>query len=264
MVSDLSESPGAAVLLAGLYETSPDDPPAVYRTSTDSRNQKWWAILKDKLGAVETPHLVYLPQNYDEDKKKQWPLMLFLHGAGERGEDLEMLKQHGPPQMIARGHHFPFIVISPQCPLGSWWRPADLTILLDKVEAKYRVDAERIYCTGLSMGGFGTWSLAAEQPERFAAIAPICGGGDVRDVARIKDVPIWAFHGAKDDTVPAEMTQKLVDALRDLGASPKFTLYPDAYHNSWGVTYANPKLYDWFLQHKLPEKGERASQREEK
>ncbi len=201
---------------------------------------------------LDTPHLVDLPTDYDADKSKRWPLMLFLHGRGERGDDLEMVRHHGPPKLIAEGQHFPFIVVSPQCGLDSGWRPAELAILLDKVAARYRVDTDRVYCTGLSMGGFGTWGLAMECPERFAAIAPICGGGDVRDVARIKDIPIWAFHGAKDNAIPPEATQKLIDALKELGSTPKFTLYPDAYHNSWDVTYRNPELYEWFLQHRRP------------
>ena len=111
-------------------------------------------------------------------QKDSWPLMLFLHGAGERGDDLELVKKHGPPKLIEAGKDFPFIVVSPQCPQGRWWEPVELATLLDEIVEKQKVDKDRIYVTGLSMGGFGTWSLAAFQPGRFAAIVPICGGGE--------------------------------------------------------------------------------------
>jgi predicted esterase len=252
-VSGLSEEPYGAILLAGLSEMRPGDKPAVERTGVEARNQKWWARLQDKLGVLDVPHLVLLPQDYDNDKDKQWPLVLFLHGAGERGEDVETVRRHGIPKLITNGQSFPFIVVAPQCHSGSWWttETENLALLLDKVVTKYRVDTNRVYCTGLSMGGYGTWSLSMAYPERFAAIAPICGGGDVHDVARIKDVPIWAFHGAKDDTVPVERTQKLIDALKDIGVTPRFTVYPDASHNSWDETYDNPELYEWMLKQSL-------------
>ena len=256
MVSGFLDEPGSAVLLAGLHEMSPDDPPVVHRTGVDSRNQRWWAGLRKTLGVMDTRYLVDLPDGYDADNTKRWPLLLFLHGAGERGDDLGMLRRHGPPKLTDAGEKLPFIVVSPQCPLGTWWQPSELGALLDKIADDYRVDADRVYCTGLSMGGFGTWGLAMEYPTRFAAISPICGGGDVHDVARLKEVPIWAFHGAKDSVVPVERTQKLIDALKELGATPTFTVYPDAYHNSWTETYNNPKLYEWFLKHRLPARGQ--------
>ena len=126
---------------------------------------------------VTLDYLLYLPADYD--KQDAWPLLLFLHGAGERGDDLELVKKHGPPKLIEQGKPFPFIVVSPQCPKdGSWsTRPLELTALLDDIAAKYKVDRDRVYLSGLSMGGFGTWLLAGYAPERFAAILPICGGG---------------------------------------------------------------------------------------
>ena len=156
----------------------------------------------DKQVQVKLDYLVYLPPDYDS--KASWPLLVFLHGAGERGDDLELVKKHGPPKLIEEGKQFPFIVVSPQCPKDGWWtsKPLELTVLVDEIEAKYKVDKDRIYLTGLSMGGFGTWMLAGYTPERFAALVPICGGGDTLTARRLGNVPIWVFHGAKDPVVP--------------------------------------------------------------
>jgi predicted peptidase len=196
---------------------------------------------------VGLDYLLYLPNGYEESDET-YPLMLFLHGAGESGEDLEKVKMHGPPKLIEEGEDFPFIVVSPQSP-GRGWNPDALSALLDEVIASHRVDEDRIYLTGLSMGGFGTWALAAAKPDRFAAIAPICGGGDPRTADRIKSLPIWVFHGAKDNVVPLSSSERMVDALEELGAEVKFTVYPEAGHDSWTVTYENPELVEWFLTH---------------
>jgi predicted peptidase len=198
---------------------------------------------------VKLHYLLYLPKGYDKNDKA-WPLMLFLHGAGESGEDLNKVKTHGPPKLVEqKGKNFPFILVSPQSPEFGWNVDA-LNALLDEVEARYRVDKDRVYLTGLSMGGFGTWALAAAHPERFAAIAPICGGGKPRDAKRLKDLPIWVFHGAKDNVVSPKRSEEMVKALKDVGADVKYTLYPDAGHDSWTATYNNPELYKWLLEHK--------------
>ena len=194
---------------------------------------------------VQLGYLLYLPRDYD--KEKSWPLMLFLHGAGERGDDLELVKKHGPPKLIAAGKDFPFIVVSPQCPKGRWWEPMELVALLDEISGKYKVDPDRIYVTGLSMGGFGSWRLAAYAPERLAAIAPICGGGETYWTKEFAHLPVWAFHGAKDTGVPLERSQAMVDALKKSGGDPKFTIYPDAGHDSWTAAYDDPELYKWLL-----------------
>lgn len=197
-------------------------------------------------------YLLYLPDNYN-DSKEEWPLMLFLHGAGERGSVIDSVKKHGPPKLVDQIPNMPFIIVSPQCPENEWWtsKVSELNDLLDYIIQTYRVDEMRIYCTGLSMGGFGTWAIATSYPQRFAAIAPICGGGDVQLICGIKDVPVWAFHGAKDKVVPIERTQELVDALKACGGDVRFTIYPDAGHDSWTETYKNPDLYKWFLDHSL-------------
>jgi predicted peptidase len=195
---------------------------------------------------VKLDYLLYLPAGYDNDKT-DWPLLVFLHGSGERGDDLEKVKVHGPPKLIAEGKPLPFIVVSPQAPRRRW-DPATLNAFLDDLVAKYRVDKDRIYLTGLSMGGAGTWALAGAYPERFAAIVPICGGGDPADAPKLKDIPVWVFHGAKDEAVPVSRSEEMVKALREAGAKTvEFTVYPDAEHDSWTETYANPRLYEWLL-----------------
>ncbi len=197
---------------------------------------------------VTMKYLIYLPRDYDQ--KESSPLMLFLHGVGERGDNLDLVKAHGPPKLIAAGKHFPFIVVSPQCPNGQWWQPVELATLLDDIVEKYKVDQDRIYVTGLSMGGFGTWALAAYQPNRFAAIVPICGGGEVYWGDTLAHIPTWAFHGAIDPIVPPERSKQMVDSLKKHGGHPKLTIYPYALHDSWTEAYNTPELYEWLLQQK--------------
>ncbi len=201
--------------------------------------------------SLSCQYLLFLPEGYGQ-KQKKWPVILFLHGAGERGDDLEKVKKHGPPKIVEQQKDFPFIVVSPQCPERDWWTDKNevLINLLDDITARYDVDTERIYLTGLSMGGYGTWALAAVYPERFAAISPICGGGKRFMAYQLKDVPIWAFHGAKDNLVPLKESQEMVDAIKGLGGDAKLTVYPEAGHDSWTETYNNKELYDWFLQHR--------------
>jgi predicted peptidase len=208
---------------------------------------------------VTMKYLLYLPKDYG--RKDSWPLMLFLHGAGERGDNLELVKKHGPPKLIEAGKDFPFIVVSPQCPQGRWWEPVELATLLDEIVEKQKVDKDRIYVTGLSMGGFGTWSLAAYQPRRFAAIVPICGGGEPLVTMLLAHVPAWVFHGGKDPVVPLERSEKMVEALKKNGGNVKFTVYPEAGHDSWSEAYDDPQLYEWLLQQKrITEKREGSNQ----
>ena len=206
----------------------------------------------------ETIHyLLTLPKGYAQSKGR-WPLMLFLHGAGERGNELRLVAKHGPPRLAAQNRYGygAFIIVSPQCPKGAHWSDkvqlARLEKLIDHIKAGYRVDSDRIYVTGLSMGGYGTWHLAAAMPGQFAAIAPICGGGNPRDAEKLAGLPIWAFHGAKDRVVPLAQSQQMVDAVKAQRGDVKFTVYPDAGHDSWSTTYANPDLNRWFLGHKRP------------
>ena len=142
------------------------------------------------------------------------------------------------------------IVVAPQCPANEWWSTHDLIRLLDDVQAKYRVDPDRIYVTGMSMGGYGTWALATEFPGRFAAIAPVCGGGDPAEVERLIHISVWAFHGDKDNIVPYTESQRMVSALQALGADARLMTYPECGHDAWTDTYANPDLYTWLFSHK--------------
>jgi len=207
---------------------------------------------------LHADYLLFTPKGYKTAGEKKWPLILFLHGAGERGSDLQKVAVHGPPRIVKAKPEFPFIVVSPQCPSGEQWSNEVLINLLDDVISRQAVDTNRIYLTGLSMGGFGSWSLAMQYPERWAALAPICGGGDsirlllaggVRKKA-LQSLPVWAFHGAKDTTVSLENSEKMVEAFKKIGNKEvELTVYPEAGHDSWTETYDNPKLYEWFLAH---------------
>lgn len=205
---------------------------------------------------VAVKYLLYLPTGYKAETAEPWPLLLFLHGAGERGSDLSLVAKHGPPKLVADGREFPFMIVSPQCPLDQNWNTDILLELLKAVRRDFAVDPSRIYLTGLSMGGFGAWALAVKHPEQFAAVAPVCGGGNGIDVllaegARkraLQALPVWAFHGAKDDVVPVSESERMIVALRRAGCSNlQLTVYRDAGHDSFTETYANPKLYEWFL-----------------
>ncbi len=198
--------------------------------------------------AAKLDYLLCLPSGYETTRQK-WPLVLFLHGAGESGSDLAKVKTHGPPKLVEGGREFPFILVSPQCP-SRGWNPDALNALLDSVIRNYRVDKERVYLTGLSMGGYGTWTLAAAHPERFAAIAPICGGGNPKDAGKLARLPVWVFHGAKDPTVPLQRSEEMVQAIKAAGGNVKFTVYPEAGHDSWTKTYNDPDFYTWLLAQK--------------
>jgi predicted peptidase len=207
---------------------------------------------------LSADYLLFLPADYNAGSGKRWPLILFLHGAGERGTNIWQVTKHGPPKIDVQTTNFPFIVVSPQCPSGKIWSDDLLLALLDEVEKKYAVDLHRVYLTGISLGGYGAWSLGLSCPERFAAIAPMAGGGDFitaglasrEKAAALKSLPVWAFHGAKDPTVPVEESQRMVNLLKKLGVQEvKLTIYPEAKHDCWTETYANPELFAWFLQH---------------
>lgn len=198
----------------------------------------------------EMQYLLYLPDGYASDTAKKWPLMIFLHGSGEAGTDLNNVKMHGPPKLIEAGKKFPFIVVSPQAPPRTGWQVEMLKGMLDDLKKKYKVDNDRVYLTGLSMGGFGTWSFAEKFSADLAAIAPICGGGDATKAWTLRHLPVWCFHGAKDDVVPPAASQKMIDSLKKYNSNVKFTLYPDANHNSWDTTYNNEELYTWLLAQK--------------
>ena len=207
---------------------------------------------------ISLDYLAYVPDEAAQDPGKKWPTLIFLHGSGERGTNVWDVTKHGPPKIVKDKKDFGFIVISPQCPPGQSWNSEAVVVLVKSVEQLYPIDPDRVYLTGLSMGGFGTWSTALTHPELFAAAVPICGGGNPgvllhfgqpAKLEALKRLPIWAFHGVKDPTVPVAESQKMVKAVQDIGGNAKLTTYPEAQHDSWTETYANPELYRWLLEH---------------
>ncbi|MFD8753307.1 prolyl oligopeptidase family serine peptidase [Kitasatospora sp. NPDC059577] len=193
-------------------------------------------------------YVVSLPDGY-RDGPGPWPLLLFLHGALERGEDPAVLATHGPVRQITEGARLPFVVVAPQCPAHSSWvaELSALAGLVEEVGREFRIDPDRRYVTGLSMGGTGSWALAARYPHRFAAAVPVCGSWLPESAPRLATVPVWTFHGEEDEVIPFAHTERLVDALRELGAPVRFTRYPGVGHDSWTRTYDDPEVYAWLL-----------------
>lgn len=207
-----------------------------------------------RTGGQSVPYLLWVPGEDDEPRDEPLPLLLFLHGAGERGGDLRDVARHGVPAEIERGRDLPFVALSPQCPPGQWWtqRTDLLAALVDAEIDRLPVDPDRVYLTGMSMGGYGAWNLAIERPHRFAAMAPVCGGGNPARVRRIAHLPVWAFHGTADRVVPFHESKIMVAALEAAGGDVRLTAYEGVGHDSWTQTYANPELYRWFLSHHRP------------
>ena len=197
-------------------------------------------------------YLVSFPTDYRSNLDRHWPLLLFLHGADERGSDLEAVTRHGP---LSEGAATPdsFIVVAPQCPEDAWWDPHALHALIRECHERYRIDPAQLYGTGISMGGTGIWLLAAKCPTLLAAIVPICGRADPLWAPVLNEIPVWAVHGTQDTRVPAEQSRTMVDAIQTHGGQACLTLDPEAGHDVWTRTYARPALYDWMLQHELNE-----------
>lgn len=199
----------------------------------------------------------------------KYPVVLFLHGAGERGDDNEKQLQYFP-EMMAQAEYqrkFPCFVVAPQCREGKMWVNLDWSskqsipmdeptadmaaavAALEQVLAEYPADMNRIYLTGLSMGGYGSWDLAARQPDRFAAVVPICGGGDEKQAAKLKNLPIWAWHGDQDNAVPVERSRSMIEAIRAAGGEPKYTELKGVGHNSWTPAYtAEDGVVPWMFR----------------
>lgn len=212
------------------------------------------------------------PKAYEAGKK--YPMVIFLHGAGERGNDNAKQLVHGMKDYASDAlmEKYPCFVMAPQCPEGKLWvdvnwsslkhdmpsqpaEPMRLTIeALGALQKEFSIDATRLYVTGLSMGGYGTWDALQRYPDRFAAAVPICGGGDVKQAKKIAQIPIWAFHGDKDTAVPVERTRTMIAALKEAGGMPKYTEYPDVGHDSWTATYKDPALHEWMFAQRLKPK----------
>ena len=198
---------------------------------------------------TEVPYLLYLPEKYKAGESM--PLVLFLHGRGESNGPLSVVAKWGPPLLAARGEQFPFILVSPQCPQTDSWSSSTqqtrLLELLDAMTTKYSADKKHIYVTGLSMGGSGSWRMAAANPNRFAAVVPICGSGSLNDAEKYKDIPMWVFCGDKDGVFKSNV--ELVDAIGKAGSTKiRFTTLENIGHNSWSAAYASPDLYDWMAK----------------
>ena len=191
--------------------------------------------------------LIRKPNNFSPEKR--YPVLLFLHGAGTRGKDISKLYTN-PFFQFDVCQKFPFITIAPFCEENTWFDIWErLKSLVNEITLLPFVDRDRIYVMGASMGGYATWQLAMSMPECFAAIVPICGGGMYWNASMLVNVPVWAFHGAKDTTVFLEESVKMVEAVKRHGGDAKLTVYPENSHDAWSETYANPDVYSWLLQH---------------
>ena len=246
---------------------TPTTAPTSIPTATDtlpspSTQQPFSTTLQVGPAEIEVRGLLYLPQDYGRDAQRHWPLIVFLHGSGERGDDVQRLASIGLPQILQERSDLPFVVVSPQLPLGETWndKGALINALIDWIEAEYTIDPQRVYLTGFSMGGYGTWALGLSSPDRFAALVPVAGGwlpdsatvpSNICDLA---SKPIWVFHGAQDETVNPAQSEVLVNALRTCGNEVRYTVLPKATHAASGVIpYRDSELYDWLLQQALPD-----------
>lgn len=196
---------------------------------------------------------VFIPHGYKGEK--EYPVILFLHGSGETKGGKQLPVEVGiGPAIEKREKSFPFIVVIPQSVKRTWKADSDdakrALAILDEVCKEYKTDTNRIYLTGLSMGGYGTWSLAVARPDKWAAIVPICGGGDPKSAEKIKDIPCWCFHGDADSAVPVDRSRDMIKALQAAGGKPKYNEYPDVGHNSWNKAYGTDELYTWLLEQK--------------
>lgn len=205
---------------------------------------------------VNYPYIAYTPLDYASDTLKRWPVILYLHGGSDRGRDLKKLYSQGIPDQLYRGREFPFIIIAPQCSDHLRWSTDDwFEGLYAEILAKFRMDPDRVYLTGMSLGGSGTWYLAARYPERFAAIAPISGFTSHlsfidNHIDNLSHIPIWAFHGRMDLVVPFEETERIISKLEKKNTHIRFTAEPLAGHWIHWMVYPGKELYDWFLEHK--------------
>lgn len=200
-------------------------------------------------------YVVNLPKDYDESQK--YPLVLFLHGVGECGDDLDRACSHGYMKHVReKGAEYPFIFVAPQCPTGKYWGcyTESLLAFLDDICKRYPIDLDRVYLTGLSMGGTGTWMLAMAAPERFAAIAPICGSGIYWLGYALKDVPVLAYHGDCDEVVPVMESVQMVKSVNRNGGHAEIRILHGVGHDAWNVAYEGDELYTWLFAHKRKSK----------
>ena len=207
---------------------------------------------KETVSVENLQYFLYYPKEYEEEKNDEFPLLLFLHGGGESGGTLEDLKTNGPPKLLAEGKEFPFLILAPQNPhKRKWWNTRAVIQLLDTIIKNNRVDANRLYLTGLSRGGGAAWELAVQYPDKFAAMAVVCGMTPVPYAGWINiNMPIWVFHGTEDKSIPISESENMVIRLEEMGYDVRFTKYDGVGHNSWVQAYNTEELYNWFMEQK--------------
>jgi len=208
---------------------------------------------------AEVDYLLYVPKSFASSQA--WPMVFFLHGRGESHGPLSLVAKWGPPRFAAEGQSLPYVLVSPQCPSEDSWKTdtqqGRLVELLDHITESLSVDTDQICLTGLSMGGYGTWRLAADHPSRFKSVVPICGGGDPSDAEALKDLPIWVFHGDRDTAVPFEQSVEMVKAIQQAGSSRiRFTTLEFFGHNCWSAAYATPQLWEWMFDQSKRKRGQ--------
>jgi len=197
-------------------------------------------------------YYLYLPEGYASSSPKSFGILLFLHGGGESGAALEEVKKNGPPKLLVEGKQFPFLVLAPQNPYAKkWWNVHAVNQLLDSIVETYEVDPNRIYLTGLSRGGSAAWDMAVQYPEKFAALAVVCGMAPQPYAHWLdKGMPIWVFHGDQDPVIPVSESDTMVDKLRSMGFDVRYTRYQGVGHNSWEAAYTTDELYEWMHSQK--------------
>jgi predicted peptidase len=255
----------AALLVGAMLGVAPLIAHAEPKEGTRDMLEK---LIYTNIDGKTLPYRLLKPLNYNP--KEKYPLVVFLHGAGERGDDNDKQLLHGVPEFLTAENRKdnPCFLIAPQCPEGKKWVDVDwsaesetqpkelsesmrLTLgLIDRMQKDFSIDAKRIYVTGLSMGGFGAWDIIARKPDLFAAAVPICGGGDETTASTIAKIPIWAFHGAKDPAVNVSRTRRMIAALKKAGGEPKYTEYPDEGHASWVPAYKEAAMMKWLFAQK--------------
>lgn len=212
-------------------------------------------LLEDEMETVVTENLryyLYFPEEYEKNPEREFGLLLFLHGGGESGDSLETIKSNGPPKLIAQGKQFPFLILAPQNPnKKQWWNTRAVAQLLDSIVEANRVDPRRIYLTGLSRGGGAAWEMSVQYPDKFAAMAVVCGMSPLPYASWIDpELPIWVFHGTEDKSIPFSESSDMVDKLKQMGHAVRFTAYDGIGHNAWIQAYQTEELYNWFNQQK--------------
>ncbi len=231
--------------------TPPAQTPAAPPSNTNNQLAVEGQTAQQMVSATNSinKYLAYVPKGYNAQSSTKWPLVIFLHGQGEKGDNLNSVKNTALPRMAANAaNNFQFLLISPQLRNNSGnWMAADLDKLLAEVKTKYNVDPERIILTGLSLGGGGAWDWALRSPQHFSAVVTIAGWGNPPLACALKNTPVWVFHGAKDNTVPILGNTNMVNALKACGGKVQFTIYPDLGHDSWTITYNNPEVIKWML-----------------